>query len=127
SEATRALAASQLPDEVSVRDLGWHRLKDIEEPERIYQLAAPGLPERFPPLKSLGAPSRLPVPLTPMVGRDADLGQVCAALTGPGARLVTLTGTGGVGKSRLALAAAASLGQQFQHGVFFIALAAVRD
>ena len=127
SEATRQLAGSQLAGEVSVRDLGWHRLKDIEAPERIYQLVAPGLPGRFPPLKSLGAQSRLPVPLTRLVGRERDLGQVCAALTGPGVRLVTLTGTGGVGKTRLALAAAASLGQEFPHGVFFAALAAVRD
>jgi len=127
SDATRLLAASQLAADVSVRDLGWHRLKDIEAPERIYQLVAPGLPDRFPQLKSLGAPSRLPVPLTPLVGRDADLVQVCAALTGPGTRLVTLTGTGGVGKTRLSLAAAASLDQEFPHGVFFVALAAVRD
>jgi predicted ATPase/class 3 adenylate cyclase len=127
SDATRLLAASQLAADVSVRDLGWHRLKDIEAPEHIYQLVAPGLPEEFPPLKSLGAQSRLPVPLTPLVGRDADLGQVCAALTGPGIRLVTLTGTGGVGKTRLSLAAAASLDQAFPHGVFFVALAAVRD
>ena len=55
---------------MSVRDLGWHRLKDIEAPERIYQLVSPGLPDRFPPLKSLGAQSRLPVPLTPLVGRE---------------------------------------------------------
>jgi class 3 adenylate cyclase len=122
SEATRLLAESRLAAGVSLRDLGWHRFKDIEAPERIYQLVAPGLAERFPPLKSLGAQSRLPVPLTPLVGREVDLGQVCAALTGPGVRLVTLTGTGGVGKTRLALAAAASLGQVFPHGVFFIAL-----
>jgi predicted ATPase/class 3 adenylate cyclase len=127
SEATRQLAESQLATDVSLRDLGWHRLKDIEAPERIYQLVAPGLPDRFPPLKSLGAQSKLPVPVTPLVGRERDLGQVCAAVTGPGVRLVTLTGTGGVGKTRLALAAAASLGQEFPHGVFFAALAAVRD
>jgi len=127
SEATRLLAASQLAGEVSVRDLGWHRLKDIEAPERIYQLVAPGLTEGFPPLKSLGAPSRLPVPMTALVGRERDLEQVRATLTRPGARLVTLTGTGGVGKTRLSLAAAASLDHAFPHGVFFVALAAVRD
>jgi predicted ATPase/class 3 adenylate cyclase len=127
SEATRLLAESGLPAGVSLRDLGWHRLKDIEAPERIYQLVVPGLAERFPPLKSLGAQSRLPVPMTPLVGRERDLEQVHAALTRPGVRLVTLTGTGGVGKTRLALAAAASLDQVLPHGVFFVALAAVRD
>jgi predicted ATPase/class 3 adenylate cyclase len=127
SDVTRQLVESQLAAGVSVRDLGWHRLEDIEAPERIHQLVAPGLPDRFPPLKSLGAPSRLPVPLTALVGRDGELGRVCAALAGPGVRLVTLTGTGGVGKTRLALAAAGSLDQEFPHSVFFIALAAVRD
>jgi predicted ATPase/class 3 adenylate cyclase len=127
SDVTRQLAESQLAADVSVRDLGSHRLKDIEAPERIYQLVVAGLRDRFPPLKSLGAPSRLPVPLTALVSRDGDLRQVCAALAGPGVRLVTLTGTGGVGKTRLALAAAASLDQAFPHGVFFAALAPVRD
>ena len=127
SEAARLLAGSQLAAEVSVRDLGFHRLKDIEAPERVYQLVAAGLPDRFPPLKSLGARTRLPVPLTALVGRDADLEQVRAALMRPGVRLVTLTGTGGVGKTRLSLAAAASLDQAFPHGVFFVALAAVGD
>jgi predicted ATPase/class 3 adenylate cyclase len=127
SDAARVLAASRLPPGVSVRDLGFHRLKDIEEAEHVYQLVAPGLLDRFPPLKSLGARTSLPAPLTPLVGRDADLGRVCAALTGPEVRLVTLTGTGGVGKTRLALAAAAELGQAFPHGVFFVPLAPVRD
>jgi len=127
SDATRHLVESRLAADVSLRDLGWHRLKDIEAPERIYQLVAAGLPDRFPSLKSLGAQSRLPVPLTPLVGRERDLEQVIATLTGPGIRLVTLTGTGGVGKTRLSLAAAAALDQDFPHGVFFVALAAVRD
>ena len=82
SDATRLLAASQLAADVSVRDLGWHRLKDIEAPEHIYQLVAPGLAERFPPLKSLGAQSSLPVPLTPLVGRDGTSGR--SALRSPG-------------------------------------------
>ena len=127
SDATRHLAESRLTAGVSVRDLGWHRLKDIEAPERIYQLVAAGLAERFPPLKSLGAQTSLPVPLTPLVGRGGDLEQLRAAVLRPGVRLVTLTGTGGVGKTRLALAAAAALDEAFPHGVFFIALAAVRD
>ena len=127
SDATRHLVESRLAADVSLRDLGWHRLKDIEAPERIHQLVVAGLPDRFPPLKSLGAQSRLPVPMTPLVGRERDLEQVLATLTGPGIRLLTLTGTGGVGKTRLSLAAAAALDQDFPQGVFFIPLAAVRD
>jgi predicted ATPase/class 3 adenylate cyclase len=126
SEATLHLA-SPLPDGVSVRDLGFHRLKDIRAPERIYQLAGPGLREDFPRLKSLGTQTSLPVPATPLVGRDDDLERLRAALSGPGVRLVTLTGTGGVGKTRLSLAAAAELDTAFPHGVFFVALATVRD
>ena len=127
SDATRHLVESRLAADVSLRDLGWHRLKDIEAPERIYQLVVAGLPDRFPSLKSLGAQSRLPVPMTPLVGRERDLEQVIATLLRPGIRLVTLTGTGGVGKTRLSLAAAAALDQEFPQGVFFIPLAAVRD
>jgi len=127
SDATWQLARSRLPAGVSVRDLGWHRLKDIEALERIYELVGPGLPDLFPPLKSLGAQSRLPVPLTPMISREQDLERVCAALVLPEVRVVTLTGAGGVGKTRLALAAAASVDQAFSHGVFFVPLAAVRD
>ena len=126
SEATVGLA-HPLPDGVSVVDLGLHRLKDIAAPERIYQLAGPGLREDFPRLKSLGTQASLPVPATPLVGRDEDLARLPAALSGPGVRLVTLTGTGGVGKTRLSLAAAAALETAFPHGVFFVALAAVRD
>ncbi len=126
SEATRLLVASRLPADVSVRDLGVHRLKDIEEPERIYQLVAAGLREDFPPLKSLGAPTNIPVPMTPLVARDGDLEQLRAVFGHPEVRVVTLTGPGGVGKTRLALAAA-SLGDVFPPDVYFIALAAVRD
>jgi predicted ATPase/class 3 adenylate cyclase len=127
SEETRLLAQARLPAGVSFRDLGLHRLKDIQAPEHLYQLAAAGLPERFPRLKSLGAPASLPVPSTSLVGRDDDLEQLRAAILRPGVRLVTLTGTGGVGKTRLALAAAAALEEAFPDGVFFIPLAAVRD
>ena len=112
---------------MSVRDLGWHRLKDIEAPERIYQLVAAGLQEDFPALKSLGALTSLPVPMTPLVGREDDLEQLRAVVSRAQARLVTLTGTGGVGKTRVALAAAASLSNAFPNGVFFVPLAAVRD
>jgi len=127
SEPTWLLAAGQMPAGVSVRDLGFHRLKDIGEPEHIYQLAGSGRREDFPSLKSLGAQTSLPVPVTPLIGRDDDLERLRVTLTRPGVRLVTLTGPGGIGKTRLALAAAASLDTEFPQGVYFIALAAVRD
>ena len=126
SEVTLQLA-SPLPTGISVRDLGFHRLKDIAAAERIWQLAGPGLRADFPPLKSLGTQTSLPLSATPLVGRDEDLERLHAILARPEVRLVTLTGPGGVGKTRLALAAAAALDHAFPHGVFFVALAAVRD
>ncbi len=127
SHVTWQLAQPGLPSELSVHDLGLHRLKDIDEPEHIFQLAGPGLAERFPPLKSLGAATNLPVPITPLVGRESDLEQVRALICRPEVRLVTLTGPGGVGKTRLAIDAAVSLGSTFPQGIYFIALSAVRD
>src|SRR5580700_10291355 len=127
SEATRLLAAPGLPELASFRDLGLHRLKDIAEAERIWQLTAPGLAVDFPPLKTLGTQASLPVPATPLIGRDEDLERLRTTIGRPGVRLVTLTGTGGTGKSRLSLAAAAALGTAFAHGVYFVALAAVTD
>ncbi|MFZ0189737.1 MAG: protein kinase [Streptosporangiaceae bacterium] len=127
SQVTWQLAHPGLPAELSVRDLGSHRLKDIDALERIFQLIGPGLEEAFPPLKSLGAQTSLPVPATPLVGRVEDLERVCAAISAPDVRLLTLTGPGGVGKTRLALAAAASLSAASSYDVFFVALAAVRD
>ena len=127
SEATRLLAAPRLASGVFFRDLGFHRLKDIDAPEHIFQLSAAGLPERFPPLRSLGALTSLPVPMTPLVGRDAELAALHATVAEPGVRLVTLTGPGGVGKTRLALAEAAALHEAFPHGAYFVPLATVRD
>jgi predicted ATPase len=127
SAVTWELAQPDLPDELSVQDLGFHRLKDIADAERIFQLTGPGLASEFPPLKSLGAQTSLPVPATPLVGREDDLEQLRALVSRREARLVTLTGTGGVGKTRLSLAVASSLAVAFQHGVFFVQLAAVRD
>jgi predicted ATPase len=127
SGATWQLAQPRLSAELSVRDLGFHRLKDIDEPEHLCQLAGPGLAERFAPLKSLGASTNLPVPATPLVGREDDLEHLRALADQPGIRLVTLTGPGGVGKTRLAVDGAVSLDSTFPHGIYFIALAAVRD
>jgi len=127
SEATYQLARPGLPAGVTVKDLGFHRLKDIAAAERLYQLAAPGLPGDFPPLKSLGAQTSLPAPVTPLIGRDDDLRHVCDLVSRPEVRLVTLIGPGGMGKTRLSIAAAAALDRSFPHGVFFVPLAAVRD
>ena len=127
SAVTWELAQPDLPDELSVQDLGFHRLKDIAEAERVFQLTGPGLASGFPPLKSLGAQTSLPIPPTPLVDREDDLEQVRERVSRRGARLVTLTGTGGVGKTRLSLAVASSLAASFQHGVFFVPLAPVRD
>ncbi len=127
SDVTRLLVESRLPAGAHLRDLGWHRLKDIDAPERIYQLVGAGLQERFPPLKSLGAQTSLPMPLAPLVGRSDELGQLRALLLRPDVRLVTLTGTGGVGKTRLALAAASALNDVFLDGAYFVGLAEVRD
>jgi predicted ATPase/class 3 adenylate cyclase len=127
SDAARLLAAPHLPANVSFHDLGFHRLKDIEAPEHVFQLTAAGLPERFPPLRSLGAATSFPAPMTPLVGRDDELAALCATVARPGVRLVTLTGPGGVGKTRLGLAGAALLHHAFPHGSYFVPLAPVRD
>jgi len=127
SRATGQLVGPRLPEGVGLADLGWHRLKDIAEPEQIFQLTAPDLPVDFPPLKSLGAQTSLPVPATPLLGRVEELQAVQGAVTRPGVRLVTLTGPGGVGKTRLALAAAASLNTTFRDGVYFVPLSTVSD
>ena len=126
SEATRVLIDRDLPDGVSLRDLGEHRLKDLPAAERVFQLDVQGLPIEFPALKSLDArPNNLPQQLTSFVGRDAEIEQVTAVLAD--ARLVTLTGPGGTGKTRLSLEVAARSLDGFAGGVFFVDLSSVVD
>jgi predicted ATPase len=115
SQATRDLAGAD-----RVRDLGLHRLKDLAAPERLFQLGD----DDFPPLKSLDQ-TNLPVQPTPLVGRERELADVLALLAQH--RIVTLTGPGGSGKTRLALQAAAESVEQYGDGVWFVPLAAIRD
>jgi predicted ATPase/class 3 adenylate cyclase len=126
SQATYALVEGQLPGGVTVRDLGDHRLKDLRRPKHLYQLVIPGLPSDFPPPKTLDlSPNNLPVQLTSFIGRSEEVGEVKELLSRE--RLLTLTGPGGTGKTRLALQVAAEMSEHFQHGVFLAALAPVTD
>jgi predicted ATPase/class 3 adenylate cyclase len=128
SHATHELLGSGFPSGVGLRDLGEHHLKDLTGPQRLYQLVIPGLPIDFPPLRTVGPhPTNLPAPLTSFVGREGDLAEACRLLHREQVRLLTLTGPGGIGKTRLALQVAAELVEAFPDGVFFVALAPVSD
>jgi hypothetical protein len=112
----------------SLRDLGEHRLRDLLEPERVFQLLHPGLPDAFPPLRSLeGRPHNLPRQPTPFLGREGEVAEVVALLRRGDARLLTLTGPGGGGKTRLALQAAADALDAFPDGAWFVPLAPLAD
>jgi predicted ATPase/class 3 adenylate cyclase len=128
SQATRELVEHELPAEVSLRDLGEHRLKDLQRPTHLFQVVIADLPADFPPLKTLGnSPNNLPVQPTPLVGRVREVGAVCALMHRDEVRLVTLTGPGGIGKTRLGLQVAAELSESFADGVFFVDLAPLRN
>ena len=125
---THEMVRDQLPAGTSLRDLGEHRLKDLFRPERLFQLVSPDLPSEFPPLRTLDAyRNNLPLQPTPLIGREKEIAEVCERLSHPEIRLLTLTGAGGTGKTRLALQAAAELTQEFEDGVYFVSLAAIRD
>jgi predicted ATPase/class 3 adenylate cyclase len=117
SEATRLLAGPL--EEAAVRDLGWHRLKDLSEPEHLYDLVVSGLVSQFPPLRSIGTPANLPTAATPLVGRDREVDELRALIVDPQVRLLTLTGPGGSGKTRLAVGVASTLEHEFPAGIFF--------
>ena len=126
SASIRGLIAAALPPGATLVDLGAHRLKDLREPEHLFQLAAPDLPGTFPPLATLDArPNNLPTQLTSFVGREEELATACGLLAAN--RLVTLTGPGGTGKTRLSLQVAAQAVDDFPDGVFFVPLETVRD
>ncbi len=118
SESTRAL----LDDGVLVRDLGEHRLKDLSGPQRLYQLGA----DEFPPLKTLHQ-TNLPVTPTQLVGRDREIDDLLELLRRDDVSVVTLTGAGGGGKTRLVLQAAAEAAEDYADGVWFVGLAALTD
>ncbi len=124
SDATRDLVVDVLSDGAELRDLGLHRLKDLGRAERIWQLVHPELAPEFPPLRSLGAmPTNLPAQVSSFVGREVEIASVRAAMSEH--RLVTLTGAGGCGKTRLALQAAADDLELHPDGVWCAELAAV--
>ncbi|MEA2613266.1 MAG: hypothetical protein QOI52_1225, partial [Chloroflexota bacterium] len=126
SDTTRGLVDGALPDGVGLRDLGEHRLKDLRAPERLAQLVIDGLPSDFPPPRSLDArPNNLPTQLTTFVGRDKELAEAVTLLGGT--RLLSLTGPGGTGKTRLSLQVAAAAADDFPDGIWFVALEPVRD
>src|SRR6266566_7477599 len=128
SQTTRDLVEHDLRDEVSLRDLGEHRLKDLQRPVHLYQLVIVGLPADFPPLKTLDSrPNNLPVQLTPLIGREKEVSAVQNLLQREDVRLVTLTGPGGTGKTRLGLQVAAELSDLFPDGVYFVNLAPISD
>jgi predicted ATPase/class 3 adenylate cyclase len=125
SQTTFQLVRDQLPSGVQARDLGWHRLRDLLRPERVWQLDADGLPQDFPRLRSMDVqPNNLPVQVTRFIGRETDVGQLASYLATT--RLVTVCGPGGLGKTRLALQVAAEEMERFPDGIWFVDLAAVQ-
>jgi predicted ATPase/class 3 adenylate cyclase len=125
SSTTVELVREGLSDDLTLRDLGRHRLKDLARPERIFQLTIGDPPAEFPPIRSLETPTNLPVQRTGFVGREEQVQEVKRRLRGPG--LLTLTGPGGGGKTRLALESAGELLDDYPDGVFVAELAPITD
>jgi class 3 adenylate cyclase len=127
TDTARTLATT-LPAGFALQDLGRHRLRDLLEAEHVFQLCGPGLPAEFPPLKSLDQqPNNLPAQPTALIGREDELAALREMLVAPETRLVTLSGPGGTGKTRLALQAAAESLDAFPDGVWLVPLATVSD
>jgi predicted ATPase/class 3 adenylate cyclase len=126
SDAVRLLVTADLGSEITLRGLGSHRLKDLREPQPLCQIVADGLRMEFPPLRSLDLrPNNLPTQLTSFVGRHRELEEAGRLLEAN--RLVTLTGPGGTGKTRLSLQVAANAADRYEHGIFFVPLETVRE
>ncbi|MDQ5851070.1 MAG: adenylate/guanylate cyclase domain-containing protein [Chloroflexota bacterium] len=128
SLATQELVHDRLPPGVALRDLGDHRLRDLIRSERIFQLVAPDLPADFPPIHTLDHQyQNLPAQLTPLFGREQDRTMIASLVRRADVRLVTLTGPGGVGKTRLSVQVAADVLDAFPDGVCFVELAPIVD
>ncbi|MFN2418349.1 MAG: adenylate/guanylate cyclase domain-containing protein [Candidatus Limnocylindria bacterium] len=126
SDTTRSLVDEALPDGVELRDLGLHRLKDLDRPERLWQIVVVDLPSEFAPMASLdGVPNNLPTRLTTFLGREREMAEISALLVK--SRLLTLTGPGGTGRTRLSLEVAGRSLAWFPDGVFFIELASITE
>jgi predicted ATPase/class 3 adenylate cyclase len=126
SQTTSSLVEQDLPEDVHLRDLGEHRLKDLGRPMHLFQLVISDLPADFPPLTTLASsPNNLPVQPTPFLGREHEVAAIGDLLRREDVRLVTLSGAGGVGKTRLGLQVAADLSDRFASGVFFVNLAPI--
>ncbi len=126
SEAAQALTQGCLPANASLRGLGRVRLRDLAQPQPLYQLVHPDLPDSFPPLRSLDTlPNNLPQPITSFIGREKEVGEVKNLLSQT--RLLTLLGAGGAGKSRLAMQVAADLLDQYPDGVWLVELAPLAE
>src|SRR5829696_4251440 len=125
---TQNLARDALPLHASLRDLGEHPLRDLYQPQQVFQLLHPALPADFPPIRSLATgPNNLPVQLTPFLGREEQVARVVDFLSREDVRLLTITGPGGVGKTRVALQAAADVLEDFPDGVWFVDLSVLED
>jgi predicted ATPase/class 3 adenylate cyclase len=125
SATTRALVGNDLPAGVTSRDLGEHRLKDLDEPVVLHQLVIDDLPSTFPALRTLDTPTNLPVQLTSFLGREREISEILRLLAE--ARLLTLTGSGGTGKTRLAIEVGRRALDRYPDGVWFVALGSIRE
>jgi predicted ATPase/class 3 adenylate cyclase len=127
TKTTRDLVEGRLGGGFGLKRLGEFRLRDLSQPELIYQLTHAGLPAGFPPIDTRAGRGRRPLPAgtTSLVGREQAIGELAGLLAGPGVRLVTLTGPGGVGKTRLAVAVGERLADRFGAGTAFVPLGAV--